>query len=599
MSPDQLGKAERKADAEQQDAQRTQAADLQVHFGGYSCAGIKAENQDAFAAKTPEAAALKAKGAIAAIADGVSSASHAAQAAQLSVTQFINDYYATAPTWSTNKSAATVLTSLNSWLYAQGGLLSNQSSQWLTTFSAIILKSATGYIFHVGDTRISKYCQQQLETITTDHNQKQGANHNILTRALGADARLQVDVHQVTLQAGDLYLLTSDGVHEHISPKALKQLLNRLPAAALSKDLENLSQSIVEQAIVSGSDDNVSCLLCYISQVASRKVEEIERDLLNKVIPPPLKTGQCLDGFRVKKILHESVRSHLYLVQREHDQQLLVLKAPSLNMSDDVIYLQGFRREAWVGQCINHVNVMTIKSGSQGSRFLYHIGEYIQGQTLSQWMFDHPKPDIAQVRDIIKQVINALRALQRLELVHRDLKPDNIMIDQYGRVKLIDYGTVFIASIDENQETLALTVPQGTVNYIAPETLLKMQTDHQSDLFSLGVICYEMLTGQQPYKPMQRAEIKFDDYSQWHYRSIKQFRPDLPVWLDISLAQATRADPLSRYPAFSAFFADLNKPNIEAVAAYKKQPLLQRNPVMFWKGTSFVLFVSLLLSWFG
>ena len=149
-------------------------------------------------------------------------------------------------------------------------------------------------------------------------------------------------------------------------------------------------------------------------------------------------------------------------------------------------------------------------------------------------MYDNPKPSIAQVREIIKQIISALRAFKRLEIVHRDLKPDNIMIDQYGQIKLIDYGAVFVASLDEDQETLEENVPQGTINYIAPETLLTMKADHLSDLFSLGVICYEMLTGELPYKPKARANNSYTDYQQWHYRSIKQHRNDLPIWLDLT-----------------------------------------------------------------
>ncbi len=98
------------------------SSQLEVRFGGYSCAGIKPENQDAFAALTPSAGELMIKGAVAVIADGVSSASKAAQASQLAVTQFISDYYATPETWSTKKSAAKVLTSLNQWLYSQCSL---------------------------------------------------------------------------------------------------------------------------------------------------------------------------------------------------------------------------------------------------------------------------------------------------------------------------------------------------------------------------------------------------------------------------------------------------------------------------------------------
>jgi protein phosphatase len=170
------------------------------------------------------------------------------------------------------------------------------------------------------------------------------------------------------------------------------------------------------------------------------------------------------------------------------------------------------------------------------------------------------------------------------------------MIDNFGQIKLIDYGTVLVASLDEDANTIEETVPQGSLNYIAPETLLSMKSDNMSDLFSLGVICYEMLTGELPFKPMQRAEVTQKGYDDWQYRSIKQFRQELPFWLDLSLQQCTQPDPKIRYQAFSEFQADLTKPNLTAIDEYKKQPILQRDPVKFWQGLSFILFILLVIS---
>ena len=571
-------------------------AQLQLHFGGYSSAGVKAENQDAFAAFEPKGSDLTAKGAIVAIADGVSSATRSADAAQLAVTQFIEQFYSTPQTWSTRKSAAKVLTSLNSWLYSQTDPVSGLAQQWLTTFSALIVKSSTGYLFHLGDTRISVYKNNHIETFTNDHNRKHGASNAILTRALGAEPRLQVDVHQIDIQLGDIYVLTCDGVHDYLSAKFLQEQLATLPSQPSSQELEQLSKVITEHAIKQGSDDNVSCVLVYVNAMPNRKSEEIERNLLSRRIPPALSVGMKLDGYKIAKVIHASHRSHLYLAEHESDSTPVVLKVPSQNFAQDPIYLQGFMREAWVGERINHPNVMQVKSDQKDSRFLYHVCEYIDGQTLSEWMHDHPKPSISQVRDIINQVIAALRAFQRLELVHRDLKPDNIMIDRFGHIKLIDYGTALIASLDENNDSIKETVPQGTLNYIAPETLLSLTATNLSDLFSLGIICYEMLSGELPFKPMRQTRISQTQYSDWQYRSIKQFRSDLPIWLDLSLQKCTQPDPSSRYQAFSELAADLSKPNLIAVEEYKKLPILKRNPVQFWQGMSFILFLALIIS---
>ena len=585
-----------------QSTPRTQAK-LQVFLGGYSSAGIKATNEDAFASLVPKDAELTAKGVVAVIADGVSSASKAADAAQLSVTQFINDYYATPQTWSTQKSASKVLSSLNQWLYAQTDAVSGYTLQWLTTFSALIVKSSTAYIFHVGDTRISQYRQDELEVLTKDHQQKQGPSHSVLTRALGADHRLQVDVQQVAVQAGDIFLLSCDGVHEYLSAQQIKKHLSQLTQSPSTQALEQMAKLLTELAIENGSKDNVSCLLVYIGGTPNRALVEIERELLNKAIPPALAVGNSIDDYEICKVIHASIRSHLYLAKHPDESEPCVLKVPSQNLADDSSYLQGFIREAWLGERLNNSHVMKIKRGSDNSRFLYHVCEYIDGQTLGQWMFDNPKPNLAQVRDIIEQIIIALRSFQRLEVIHRDLKPDNIMIDAYGKVFLIDYGTALIASLAENNDVVSETVPQGTLNYIAPETLLTLHADHQSDLFSLGVITYEMLCGELPYKPMQRADMssqsyannneqdRVEKYSQWQYRSIRQFRSDLPFWLDMVLSKATQADPMFRLQAFSELKADLRKPTASALEDYKSQPILQRNPVLFWQGVAVFFFI--------
>jgi protein phosphatase len=176
------------------------------------------------------------------------------------------------------------------------------------------------------------------------------------------------------------------------------------------------------------------------------------------------------------------------------------------------------------------------------------------------------------------------------------------MINANGHIKLIDYGTVWVAALAEKQDTLVETVPQGSLDYIAPETLMSLKANYQSDLFSLGVICYQLLCGELPFKPfsyqnMQQAAAKNNqqkNFHLWQYRSIKQFRPELPLWLDLMLQHATEPDITNRYDAYSELLTDLTTPNIAAVEAYQQQPLLQRNPVKFWQTTSLLLFIALI-----
>lgn len=570
---------------------------LIICYGGFSCAGVKAENQDAFSAANPMHYQDKTKGAVAIIADGVSSANKAKDAAQLAVTQFIGDYYSTAETWSTQKSAGKVIAGLNDWMFAQSDSHLGCDQQWLTTLSVLIMKSTTGHIFQIGDTRINQYRNGKLTTLTTEHNRKQIGKNTLLTRALGADNRLKVDTHEITLCLGDIYLLCCDGFYEFVDDTEVINALSTLPNSPTQKQLEHISQQLVNLALSNGSKDNVSCLMVNIVSLPASNPKELERELLSRQLLPALEVGMKVDDFTVVKKLYASSRSHLYLVKKEHHTHPLVLKVPSLNFSEDVTYLQGFIREAWLGEQLNHPHIMKILPAKKDSRYLYHYCEYINGQTLSEWSFDNPKPDIAQVRGIIKQLITALRVLQRLDIVHRDLKPENIMIDSFGKVTLIDYGNAQVASLTENADTIRELLPQGALNYVAPETLLTNKASNISDLFSLGVISYQLLTGEYPFKPMSQYQALNVNKQYWQYRPIKQYRPELPLWLDYALKKATEADTSLRYQAYSEFEADISKPNISAINEYKSQPIIIRDPVMFWQGATVICLILLIISW--
>jgi len=217
---------------------------LKVEFGGYTTAGRKAQNQDAFAAQSPSGSLLEHKGAIATIADGLSSSANAQLAARTFASSFVSDYLATPLSWGVERAAAKVVRSLNSWCYAQGTPELGQRNaeqgdgddncddycgnrNMLTTLSSTIFKSCHGHIFHVGDSRIYRWQDNNLEQLTRDH--KQGrAKQSFLYRAVGVDIHIDVDYQKIQLSTGDLLMLSTDGVHDFISTKSLFAILATL-----------------------------------------------------------------------------------------------------------------------------------------------------------------------------------------------------------------------------------------------------------------------------------------------------------------------------------------------------------------------------------
>lgn len=560
---------------------------LSLTYGGYSHAGVKAENQDAFAVLHPSAQTLSLKGVAACVADGASCSEQAQLASQTAVTTFLQDYFSTPQSWSVKQSAARVLCALNAWLLHHGQQTRGNNS-YVTTFSALVVKSAAVHLFHVGDTRIYRYRNGQLELLTRDHRQEKWGGGTLLARALGLALHLEIDYSSEPAQPGDLYLLATDGLWEPLSQDELVEHL-----AGADADLELQAKRLVERAITLGSQDNLTCLLLRVEQLATPNINETLDQMATWVVPPVLQQGMKLDGYEVLRVLYNSPRSHLYLVQAPDREQPLVLKAPSPNLMDDPQFLDGFAREQWVGAQLQHPHIMRTFSRPAESPYLYLLAEHIEGQTLREWMYDHPKPSLMQTRELLKQMIAALRALQRQGMLHRDLKLENFMVNQEGQVKLIDFGTVEAKGLAELGSALGQALPAGALDYMAPECRLGDPASERSDSFSLAAICYEMLTGQLPY-PGARVEWRQAKLSDWRYESARNHRADVPVWIDSCLKKALDPLPTKRYAALSEWWQDMSVPNPQLAQKSESAPLVERNPVLFWQLVCAALLVLLL-----
>ncbi|MFT7053513.1 MAG: serine/threonine protein phosphatase PrpC/predicted Ser/Thr protein kinase, partial [Psychromonas sp.] len=570
---------------------------LELIVGGSSETGKREVNQDAFAVKIPTSyTEKKHKGIVASIADGVSCSSKSQQASHTSVTQFINDYYCTPENWDTKLSAGKVLNSLNSWLYQHGNNDQIRHDGLITTFSSVIFKSTTAYLLHVGDTRIYRYRDSVLKQLSKDHCRAQYGKNSVLTRALGMDSHLEVDFQTTELQQDDLFFLSSDGVHDWLSKTELAEHLSTLKAQESSAaHFENLAKAIGQHALDNGSTDNLTCLLLKVKSLPVVAVDELQKRLTELTIPPALHEGNEIDHFKIQKVIHEGPRSHVYLAIDKWSKRLFVLKMPSLNFSDDLVYLDGFSKEQWVGRKLSHPSIMSILPKVDGSPFLYHICEYIKGITLRQWIYDNPNPPLEIAREIIHNIVAAVRVLQRSGMVHRDLKPENIMISVDNKITIIDFGTIKIDSLDEISAAPASEEPLGATHYIAPEYLNEGNASSASDLFSIAVIAYELLSGHLPYKPLNSQSLSRARNSQWKYRPIKQFRPDLPDWIDLALQKGAHPVLAQRYSSMSEFTQDLYTPNIKLLRSREAAPLLERNPVKFWQILStFLFFIALM-----
>jgi len=557
-------------------------ANLSIIAGQYSEKGVKEANEDSCAIHVPTDAQLTSKGIVVVIADGVSSSLAGREASETCVRAMVSDYYSTPETWTVRSSCQKVLGATNRWLYGRGQNVHHSSHGMLTTLSALVIKSTTAHLFHVGDSRISRLRNGELERLTRDHHRWAGNEKSFLSRAMGADINVEIDYRSVDVQADDIFFLSTDGVHEFVRTQDLVDLIQ-----SDYDNPERATKEIVKKALGNGSNDNVTCQICRIENLPDLNEEEFYRHLTELPFPPPLEADMILDGFKILREIHATKRSQVYVALNLETNERVVIKTPSINFEDDAAYIEGFLNEEWAGRRINNPHVLKVLKTKNQRKFLYYITEFIEGITLQQWMTDNPNANIDDVRQILKQIITGVRAFQRQEMVHQDLKPDNIMIDAQGTVKIIDFGSTKIAGIQEISKPVERNQLLGTYDYAAPEYFEGYAGTHQSDIFSIGVITYEMLCGKLPYgKPLSENNLK-----KVKYRSAKHSNPQIPAWVDGALEKSVLLDPKRRYQTLSEFLYDLSKPNSD-LTKFAGTSLLDKNPVAFWKTVTITLLLS-------
>jgi serine/threonine protein phosphatase PrpC len=564
--------------------------ELRISLGQCSDKGRKPSNQDFHGALIPEEPLLRLKGISVVIADGISSSNVSHVASESAVKSFLTDYYCTSESWSVKTSAQRVVAATNAWLHSQtrrSQYAYDKDKGYVCTFSALVLRSTTAHIFHVGDCRIYRLSGQMLEQLTEDHRVVVSSGQTYLGRALGINAQVEIDYQALTIEKDDVFLLATDGVYEHISARFVVSTIRSHAA-----DLDTAAQIIVTEALQRGSEDNLTIQIVRIDDVPTGDANEILSST-EMPLPPLLEARMMFDGYQIVRELHASHRSHIYLAVDNATQSMTSLKIPSIELREDPAYLKRFMMEEWVARRIDSPHVLKPCQPSRKRNYLYVAMEFVDGQTLRQWMIDHPKPDLETLRGIIEQIAKGLRAFHRKEMLHQDLRPENIMIDKMGTAKIIDFGATKIAGVADLTPSMDSNDMLGTVQYSAPEYFQGESGSSRSDLFSLGVIAYEMLTGKLPYGPQVAQARTKSQFKKLRYRPASHTGGDIPSWMDSAIRRAVHVDPLKRYDSLSEFVFDLRQPNPNYLNI-TTPPLIERDPNLFWKCTTVILTLIIL-----
>ena len=569
---------------------------FELDIGFCSLTGKKPVNEDFCAAMLPELGQAG-FGAICAIADGVSTGGMGREAAQTTVTSLVRDYFGTRETWDTTVALDRVISAQNTWL--EGVNRRRAPLIGLTTLTALVLRGQTYTLAHIGDTRAYLLRGGEFTLLTQDHVMDHPDFRHKLLRCIGAQERILMDYSQGELAAGDVFVLTTDGVHGGVRDK-------RLAVLAQGGAAQEAAQAIAAAAIAAGSHDNASALVVRVLGVSAGSLSDDQRRAQALVLPK-LKVGETVDGMHVTALVADTGVNLLYQVRDTATGALYALKTLHPARAHDAQERAMLAHEAWLAKRMaSDGGEQWVRlhdrppSGAEPSAY-YLLYDWHSGETLQHMLDNKSSISVAQALTASTQVLKALGRLHRQSVIHRDIKPANVHWGADGMLRVLDLGV----ALSGNAPQAARDLHAGTPSYINPEqwgySLGKTdaqpaQADFGSDLFAWGVTLYQLLTKRLPYGQVlaYQSGRYFKDPS-----PPSRTNPEVPIWLDHIVLKAIARDSKQRFETAEEFLLALERGASRPLAALPPTPLVQRDPAALWKIAAAIslLFNAMLVYW--
>jgi hypothetical protein len=440
-------------------------------------------------------------------------------------------------------------------------------------------------VLHLGDTRAYRLSRDRLTCLTDDHVRERGPGKSgVLYRALGVEAEARLDYASQPIARHDRFLLCSDGVHGFLSTETIGDILRERSAS------EDTARALVDTALQSGSTDNCTALLVDVVDLPTAESADIGPSIrLLPLIPVPL-AGETVDGFLLKVLVSDGRYTRLYGAVDEIEGGEVVLKFPKPQVASVAAYHAAFVREAWVGARVHNPwvgRIIELPPGRQTC--LYTVMPLYQGELLETRITRSPLVGLEEGRNMAIKLARAVAALHRVGIIHRDIKPDNIILESDGSLKLIDLGVVRVPGLEEfSQEEIP-----GTPGYLAPEMFAGEAGNEATDVYALGVTMFRAFTGEFPYGNPEVPSLQRRDRP----KRLSDLRPDLPAWLQATLARTIAINPAERFRDVTEFALEMEAGPARAPLP-KSRPLTlyERAPVRFWQGVAALLALALLAS---
>jgi serine/threonine protein phosphatase PrpC len=559
------------------------AAAVKASVGFYSATGPRPENEDFAGAVFGVELADPRQDVVAAIADGIGSSKGGRIAAETAVRGFLDGMCELPETTEVQRSAARVLNALNAWMYSQGRRDANLTRMGCT-FTALVLRGRLAHVVHIGDTRAYRLSGSRLSCLTTDHVREDASGRSgALYRALGVEAEIRLEYTAHPMARHDRFLLCSDGLYGSLTDETIADSLRERSAPAVT------ARALVKAALESGSSDNCTALVLDVVELPNAESAAIGTAKELPIIAVP-SGGETIDGFVLKALVSDGRYSRLFAATDEVEGGDVVLKFPKSRVADVAALRAAFVREAWVGARVHSPGLGRVIELPQGRQTcMYTVMPLYQGELLETRLARRPSLGLEEGRNIAIKLARAVATLHRDGIIHRDIKPDNVILESEGSLKLIDLGVVRIRGLEDSAPE---EIP-GTRAYVAPEMFVGEAGNEATDIYALGITLFRAFTGEFPYGNSDATSPPTRERPQ----ELAVLRPDLPAWLQAALGRAIATDPGVRFRDMSEFASEMEAgPARAPILTRRPLTLYERYPLRFWQAIAALLALALVVS---
>jgi serine/threonine protein phosphatase PrpC len=569
---------------------------------------VREKNEDFLGSCLPtDSAEKRGRGSLLMIADGVAGSGRGGEASRIAVEAGIAAFKEARLQTQPRAVLSQMFSAANLAVY-DAGMKNRELGRGATTLTAAILRHDEATLGHVGDCRAYLLEGTALRRLTSDHSyaglqvtmgiiseeeSMKSKSRYQLTRSLGQDPFVKVDLMSTQVAAGNFLVLCSDGLHGSVTEG---EIVN----AILRKSPEDACRTLVGLAEKRGSEDNISI------QIA--RIDRIERVAYYHGMPfypkespgsstAPSDVGKVLDDrFELSAALSEGGMATVYRALDRSNGQTVAIKIPLMRFESDPVAFGRFEREERIGRTLDHPSILKIIPVEKKSR-PYMVMDFLEGQTLSELLAQVKPLPVQDAVSIASRLCEALEYLHERGIVHRDLKPQNVMVCNDGSLRIMDFGIA--KTPEEHSLPAAFASTMGTPDYMAPEQVRNQAGDERTDIYSLGAMLYEMVTGSTPYQG-DNAFVVMNSRLSGDPVAPSKLRPDIPPVVEEVILHAMERDPASRHQSATAFKSDLDHQDLVTVtgrARNLKTPKLWKT---HWRRVrTAVIAIAILLGIFG